>query len=188
MKCQICGTENLEEAKFCCSCGGKLEKLKACVNPECPDFGKHVLPMDASFCPKCGHSIVEIPEDAKVSAKNNKKAIQKQTPPPPQMFKQHCPNCGYTEESESQKKLHQLCPKCNYQLKVGERTQQLTNLKAVICPTCGYFVESSNPSNFCPNDGKRLETGLHCANCGKVTPVNSKFCCQCGLDPRKLKK
>ena len=31
----------------------------ACINSECPDFGKHILPPDSRFCPTCGRSILE---------------------------------------------------------------------------------------------------------------------------------
>lgn len=31
----------------------------ACTNPECTAYGKHVLPSEAKFCPKCG-SIIDI--------------------------------------------------------------------------------------------------------------------------------
>lgn len=59
MKCPNCGFENPEGAKFCSNCGTKLNELKACTNPSCPEFGKHILPQDSSFCPTCGKPINE---------------------------------------------------------------------------------------------------------------------------------
>lgn len=135
---------------------------KECINIKC----RKKIDKDARFCPYCGTD-------------------QIQTPPPPIKHKRHCPNCGYEENEQDVKKLHNLCPRCNHRLKDGVRTTKLTNLQAVICPICGYFVESSHPALFCPNDGTKLIAGLHCANCGKVTLPNSRFCSHCGHNPKE---
>ena len=60
MKCPNCGCENPEGAKFCCSCGTKIEVLKACSNSKCSAFGKHILPSDSRFCPTCGEKLVQV--------------------------------------------------------------------------------------------------------------------------------
>ena len=31
-----------------------MPQNRACPNAECPDFGKHILPLEAKFCPRCG--------------------------------------------------------------------------------------------------------------------------------------
>ena len=55
MKCPHCGQEHPDDFKFCSETGKPISQLKACTNPDCPDFGKHILPLDAKFCPRCGH-------------------------------------------------------------------------------------------------------------------------------------
>lgn len=63
MKCKTCGFENIETAKFCCQCGEKLEEMKCCTNPDCENFNRYMIPVEASFCPVCGKKI-EIKLDA----------------------------------------------------------------------------------------------------------------------------
>jgi class 3 adenylate cyclase/tetratricopeptide (TPR) repeat protein len=55
MKCQECGFDNREGAKFCLSCGQKFEV-------KCPQCGKG-LPPAARFCDECGHDLQK-PEEA----------------------------------------------------------------------------------------------------------------------------
>ena len=63
MKCPYCGQEHPDNAKFCMETGQKLESQKiACQNRECPDFGAAILPLEAKFCPRCGHPVGEISE------------------------------------------------------------------------------------------------------------------------------
>ncbi len=58
MKCPYCGQEHPDNAKFCMETGQKLEPQKrACQNRDCPDFGAAILPLEAKFCPRCGHPV-----------------------------------------------------------------------------------------------------------------------------------
>ena len=61
MKCPHCNREHSDDALFCEYTGKKLEplkpQLKACTNEDCPDSGKHILPAEAKFCPRCGRAI-----------------------------------------------------------------------------------------------------------------------------------
>ena len=58
MKCSKCNFENSDNAKFCQECGSKIEpQKKACINEECCDFGKYILPPETNFCPRCGYKI-----------------------------------------------------------------------------------------------------------------------------------
>lgn len=59
MKCPHCNQDHPDNTKFCPETGKKLEQLKACSNPECPNYGKYILPLDCSFCPVCGTPISE---------------------------------------------------------------------------------------------------------------------------------
>ena len=59
MKCVHCNGEHPDGFKFCPVTGKEiLQSFKACTNPECVDFEKHILPPDALFCPRCG-SLIE---------------------------------------------------------------------------------------------------------------------------------
>lgn len=57
MRCPYCGQEHPDDFKFCSEIGKSISQLKACTNPDCPDFGKHILPAEAKFCPRCGQSL-----------------------------------------------------------------------------------------------------------------------------------
>lgn len=59
MKCQNCGRDLPESAKFCLECGVKVEQ-----NLVCPSCGK-ILPPDAKFCLECGASVVKIADEDK---------------------------------------------------------------------------------------------------------------------------
>lgn len=67
MKCPHCGQEHPEDFQYCPKIGRPIPQLKACINPDCPDFGKHILPAEAKFCPRCGKPI----ESERISAQNN---------------------------------------------------------------------------------------------------------------------
>ena len=55
MKCVHCNGEHPDGFKFCPVTGKEIvQTFKACTNPECVDFNKHILPPDALFCPRCG--------------------------------------------------------------------------------------------------------------------------------------
>lgn len=59
MNCRNCKTDNTDDAKFCRCCGIYLldNQLKACTNRRCKDYMKFILPSDALFCSRCGHTI-----------------------------------------------------------------------------------------------------------------------------------
>lgn len=57
MKCIKCGYENAEGARFCSSCGEKIDNLICCSNSECDNYNQYIIPIGAFFCPKCGRKI-----------------------------------------------------------------------------------------------------------------------------------
>ncbi|MBM6673797.1 BspA family leucine-rich repeat surface protein [Marseilla massiliensis] len=60
MKCPHCNGEHPDNYQFCPITGQRIEpQFKACTNEDCPDFGKHILPLEAKFCPCCGRPIQE---------------------------------------------------------------------------------------------------------------------------------
>lgn len=67
MECPHCGQEHPDDSKFCSQTGKPISKLKACTNPDCLDFGKHILPLKAKSCPRCGKPI----ESERISTQNN---------------------------------------------------------------------------------------------------------------------
>lgn len=54
MKCPHCNGEHPDEYQFCPMTGKEIPQLPACSNPDCAIFGKHILPLEAKFCPSCG--------------------------------------------------------------------------------------------------------------------------------------
>ena len=73
MTCIHCNGEHPDGFKFCPVTGKEiLQTLKACTNPACGDFNKHVLPPDALFCPRCGQKIAT--QSTKTTDRNSSNA------------------------------------------------------------------------------------------------------------------
>ena len=81
MYCSKCGTENLENAKFCKNCGKQLDDVQSDnqadgfgsrSTTQCKKCGK-TIKSSAVFCPSCGdfkgHSAVDSPAQGFSSAK-----------------------------------------------------------------------------------------------------------------------
>lgn len=75
MKCPHCGQEHPGNTKFCPETGNKIEhrserasELIACINIDCEDYGKKILPADSRFCPTCGRPVTSegLSEECKV--------------------------------------------------------------------------------------------------------------------------
>lgn len=69
LTCDECGTQNLQEAEVCITCG-KIFKGKNCINNDCSKF----IPLSATICPHCGFSQipkVSIPWTCKVCGAKN---------------------------------------------------------------------------------------------------------------------
>lgn len=57
MRCNNCGAELQDNAKFCTSCGSKVENVGPQAGPRhCPNCGSQ-LAGDASFCTNCGQRV-----------------------------------------------------------------------------------------------------------------------------------
>lgn len=55
MICPYCGQEHPDNFQFCPMFGERIvPRFKACINKQCPDYGKYILPLDSRFCPSCG--------------------------------------------------------------------------------------------------------------------------------------
>ena len=58
MRCNHCNGEHPDNFKFCPVTGKEIEHpMKACSNPDCDNYEKHILPVEAKFCPKCGSAL-----------------------------------------------------------------------------------------------------------------------------------
>lgn len=58
MRCPHCGQEHPDNFLFCPITGEIITpRLKACINKQCTDYGKYILPLDGRFCPSCGKQL-----------------------------------------------------------------------------------------------------------------------------------
>lgn len=90
MKCKVCGYENAEDAVFCSSCGGKLEKVEE-EKRFCKNCGAEV---DGDFCSNCGAPVVKETPNS-----------YKEVPEKVEETKRFCLNCGAEVEG-------QFCSNC----------------------------------------------------------------------------
>ena len=70
MKCQKCGSELRDGAKFCDNCGAAVEFKK-----QCPKCGK-IVDSNAIYCPFCNSSIITTKSDVPVDTKEKKTLLQ----------------------------------------------------------------------------------------------------------------
>ncbi len=61
--CQYCGTQNVEQARFCAKCGKPLQHEAQDSNITCPRC-QTKLRKTARFCPSCGYNLVKKPTPA----------------------------------------------------------------------------------------------------------------------------
>lgn len=69
MKCPHCNGEHPDEYLFCPMTGKEIPQLPACSNPDCDIFGKHILPLEAKFCPSCGQPLGQTKRANPISSK-----------------------------------------------------------------------------------------------------------------------
>lgn len=74
MKCPHCGQEHPDNFQFCPNTGQRLTpQFKACINKQCLDYGKYILPLDSKFCPSCGEKLELEQRNLNTSGKRDKK-------------------------------------------------------------------------------------------------------------------
>ena len=74
MKCPHCGQEHPDNFQFCPNTGQRLTpQFIACINKQCPDYGKYILPLDSKFCPSCGEKLELEQSNLNTSRKRDKK-------------------------------------------------------------------------------------------------------------------
>ena len=185
IRCKKCATLLKDDAKFCPSCGTKVEPADILANPaaddtalKCPTCGNEIKP-GIKFCPNCGTSTEkpkEIPVPAPIPENTGDAAYN--TPPVSQ------PDVKADMGTENQNK----CPDCGTNLKPG----------AKFCPVCGknLSAEVSGAAPI-PNDLKpdtastatvqsaqdkssSAGTENKCPDCGATLKPGAKFCPVCG--------
>ena len=74
MKCPHCGQEHPDSFLFCPNTGQRMTpQFKACINKQCLDYGKYILPLDSKFCPSCGEKLELEQSNLNTSGKRYKK-------------------------------------------------------------------------------------------------------------------
>ena len=87
MECLRCGSENLDDAKFCWDCGAELKH-------KCPTCSKEVLP-DKRYCPYCGTLLKKVSTEVE---KNNE-IIEPESVEKPALVEKHEENADEKEQS-----------------------------------------------------------------------------------------
>ena len=208
MKCPNCQFENRSDAKFCKSCGYKLEGLNA--KPEatasaasvCLSCGA-VLKPGAKFCSKCGSTIAASPAPAPAPQPEPKTEILMPAPEPETQTEILMP-APAPAPVQNEPQPSSACPNCGAALKPN----------AKFCSKCGITLSPSAPKPSAPVPAPApipqpvpvppqpvpvppqpapvppQPKGIFCKNCGTPLSANAKFCPKCGYTPdgKKPKK
>ncbi len=145
MKCQICGTENPETAKFCNECGAKIERKEE-NRIVCSGCGKDFSD-NFAFCPFCGKKVEENTRNV-----DEEVVIEKSGSISPEQTETENPDVSNFDEETL------LCPSCKAEIKKKNK----------FCPVCGAKQETKI---FCEGCGAELLSNVKfCPSCG--TPRN----------------
>lgn len=181
MKCPNCQFENRDNAKFCKSCGYKLEGLL--VKPEvtvnavsvCSNCGAALKP-DAKFCSKCGSTVaVSSVSSAPVPAPQPepKTEILLPTPEVETQTEILTPKPAPIPHPDAAP-VSSVCPNCGAVLKSN----------AKFCSKCGTMISSSaatpQPASTPASPPNAV---AFCKNCGAPMSADAKFCSKCGYTP-----
>lgn len=166
--CQNCGAMNSADAKFCSTCGKKLESVV------CRNCGA-VNGADTKFCAKCGHKLggVKCAECGTVNEEGTKFC----TKCGKKLDGAKCSKCGAINDDGTK-----FCVKCGTKLNDGKT-----------CSACG--THNADGAKFCSGCGKSLveddvpsktldTAAVVCPDCGTRNDDDTKFCINCG---KKLK-
>ena len=133
MKCPHCNQEHPDGFQFCPATGKKLGQLKACtLNPECPDHGKHILPLDSLFCPTCGY---KLEDNTHNMDSEDEESFDNEYDDIP-----CCPECGSDDVTDDGSDFLQYkCNDCGREW--GDRDDRE-------CPECGSYNIIDDGSNY----------------------------------------
>ena len=135
--CPNCQFENGDNAKFCKSCGYKLENLN--VNPAaavnaaliCPNCGAGLKP-GAKFCSKCGGAVTASPVPAYIPEPEPKTEILFPTPEAAVQTSILMPDSAPAPQP-AMEPVRSACPNCGALLKPNTK----------FCSKCGMMISSS---------------------------------------------
>lgn len=194
MKCPNCQFENRDNAKFCKSCGYKLEGLQ--VKPEvtvnavsvCSNCGAALKP-GAKFCSKCGSTVAASSAPAPAPQPEPKTEILLPTPEVETQTEILTPKPAPIPHPD-EASVSSVCPKCGAVLKSN----------AKFCSKCGATISSSAAASQpapapapqpiptpapqpIPTPAPQPNAGAFCKNCGAPMSADAKFCPKCGYTP-----
>lgn len=155
MKCQKCGAELRDGAKFCDNCGAAVQFKK-----QCPKCGK-IVDSNAIYCPFCNSSI---PTPKKVEAKSKLADVEGLKN---DFIK--CPKCGNEYRATTP-----YCPNCGEKTAAVQQSQPIVDVKQSSDEHLKNYYEFKK----CPKCGEiNDKDALFCKKCNQAlsdVPVDTK--------------
>ena len=147
MKCQKCGSELRDGAKFCDNCGTAVLLKK-----QCPKCGR-IIDSNAIYCPFCNSSILE--KEAPKSKLANVEGLKNDFIKCPKCGNEYkattpyCPTCGektskpVQNEAPSAEKVSEEHLKNYIEYKKCPNCSEINDSKALFCKKCNYSLSDT---------------------------------------------
>ena len=150
MNCPHCGQEHPDIFQFCPITGQIMApRFMACINKQCLDYGKYILPLDSRFCPSCGNPLDnQIGENDNSNDANDVLSFTINGISFNMILVKHgCFMMGATEEQKEpnndEKPVHKVIITKNYYIGETQVTQRLWN--AIMGDNPSYFKGNNRP-------------------------------------------
>ncbi len=160
MKCQKCGSELRNDAKFCDNCGTAVLLKK-----QCPKCGK-IIDSNAIYCPFCNSSILE--KEAPKSKLADVEGLKNDFIKCPKCGNEYkattpyCPTCGektskpVQNEVPSAEKVSEEHLKNYIEFKKCPNCSEINDSKALFCKKCNYNLSNTPISTKDKKNNLRL--------------------------------
>ena len=186
MKCNKCGNEMPQGAKFCKYCGAKAEKVQDA--DLCPSCGSR-LENGARFCNNCGTDVLKFKSDTQNNMyKTPSDEVNNQITDNEERAADEAVNNSDASEETSENSIsdtadNETANEENPAEKAQPAEEKEHNGNTEVCPHCGTALVPG--ALFCKGCGRRTDesentSGDVCKKCGKPLKPNAAFCMGCG--------